>query len=79
VKVKRHLFHHEGMTDLASMRKAALTISSTEPVILHLHEYDEMHDGCLPGAVWETGTHEVYRNGAPTSPTLSMILLPKVN
>lgn len=49
--MNRHLFHTQGVTDLAALRSAAHRAG--EPVVLHMHPYVEAFDGCeVPGSVW---------------------------
>lgn len=65
---KRHLFHHEGVTDLAvMMRDAQAAADRGEDVTLHLHPYDEEWDGCKPSRfVW--GEHKFFVSHATQVP-----------
>lgn len=44
MNVKRHMYHYEGMTDLAQLRRDAQRAG--EPVLIHLHPYTEEFGGC---------------------------------
>lgn len=52
---RRQMFHHEGVTDLAVLRRDAARAARHEPVLLHLHPYDELRH-CDAGDV----DHETY-------------------
>jgi hypothetical protein len=54
-RFKRELFHHEGVTDLAVLRRDAVRAAQKEPVLLHLHPYDELRR-CDAG----DADHETY-------------------
>lgn len=61
MKIKRHLYHWEGLTDLSAQRGAAQR--SSEPAVLHLHSYQEEYDGCRwhnDDGVYPPSDHETY-------------------
>jgi hypothetical protein len=41
-RFRREMYHHEGVTDLAVLRRDAARAAQREPVLLHLHPYDEL-------------------------------------
>lgn len=67
---RRHMFHHEGVTDLHKMREeAAAAARAGEPVLLHLHPYIEAYDGCPFNErqrtleLWDEGHEEFVPEG----------------
>lgn len=56
-----HYYHTQGLTDLGKLREEAQVHAGTgERVILHLHEYEDEHDGCSDELSYEVLLHEIY-------------------
>lgn len=65
---KRQMFHHEGVTDLAVMRRDAQRAADKgEDVTLHLHPYDDEWDGCNPKRLFNS-KHEFFEAHATKVP-----------
>ena len=62
---RRHLFHHEGVTDIRKMREDAQeSARKGEPVLLHLHPYEEFYDGCGPTQRRVQALHETFEEAS---------------
>lgn len=58
MSVRRNMFHHDGVTDATVMRnEAARAGLRGELVLLHLHPYEELWDGCRNA---DTPEHERF-------------------
>lgn len=57
----RQMYHHDGVTNLAQLRQDAQEAARKgEPVLLHLHPYEELFDGCGPTLRRQRALHEEY-------------------
>lgn len=64
-KFRRQMFHHEGVTNLAKLRQDAQEAAQRgERVLLHLHPYEELFDGCGPTQSRVQALHETFEEAS---------------